>query len=179
MAAYFEAAQALAAEVVRALAVSLALPAQHFDAYLADASATLRLLHYPPQPPKPMPGEKGCGAHTDFGGVTLLLQDDCGGLQVWDALAEGWIDAPPVPGAYVVNIGDLFARWTNDRYRSTLHRVINVSGRERHSIPFFFTGNTDHLVTCLPTCLAAGELPKHPPTTVGEHLMACYRRTYG
>jgi isopenicillin N synthase-like dioxygenase len=178
MQAYFAAAHALAADVIRALAASLDLPADHFEAYLADASATLRLLHYPPQPPDPSPGEKGCGAHTDFGAVTLLLQDDCGGLQAWDAGSEGWVDAPPVPGTYVVNVGDLVARWTNGRYRSTLHRVVNVSGRERHSIPFFFTGNPDHLVECIATCLAAGEQPKHPPITVQEHLRDCYRRTY-
>ncbi|MGY4830645.1 isopenicillin N synthase family dioxygenase [Sphaerotilaceae bacterium SBD11-9] len=175
---YFVAAHELGAEVVRALALSLDLPEGHFEDYLRDASATLRLLHYPPQPPNPSPGEKGCGAHTDFGGVTLLMQDDCGGLQVWDAGTGGWIDAPPVPGTYVVNIGDLIARWTNGRYQSTLHRVINVSGRERHSIPFFFTGNPQHLVECLPTCLKAGEAPKHAPITVEQHLMDCYRRTY-
>lgn len=179
MTAYFDAAYALAADVVRALAASLDLPDGHFDAYLADGAATLRLLHYPPQPPNPSPGEKGCGAHTDFGGITLLAQDDCGGLQVWDAQANCWIDAPPLPGCYVVNIGDLFARWTNGRYRSTLHRVINTSGRERHSIPFFFTGNPGHRVECLPGCRAPGEAPTYPPVTVEQHLRDCYQRTYG
>ena len=179
MTTYFETAHALGATIVRALAESLDLPAAHFEGYLTEAAATLRLLHYPPQPGNPSPGEKGCGEHTDFGGVTLLLQDDSGGLQVRDAAAGRWIDAPPVPGTYVVNIGDLFARWTNGRYHSTLHRVINVSGRERHSVPFFFTGNPLHLVECLPTCLAEGESPKFPPVTVEEHLKACYRRTYG
>lgn len=179
MTAYFDAAYALAADVVRALGASLELPEGYFDDYLADGAATLRLLHYPPQPPNPAPGEKGCGAHTDFGGITLLAQDDCGGLQVWDALAGRWIDAPPLPGCYVVNIGDLFGRWTNDRYRSTLHRVINTSGRERHSIPFFFTGNLEHVVSCLPGCLKEGESPKYPPVTVEQHQRDCYRRTYG
>lgn len=179
MQAYFDAAHGLGAEVVRALGQSLDLPEGTFEPYLQDAAATLRLLHYPPQPPNPQPGEKGCGEHTDFGGVTLLLQDDCGGLQVWDAASAGWIDAPPVAGAYVVNIGDLFARWTNGRYRSTLHRVINRSGRERHSIPYFFTGNPTHVVSGLPTCLAPGEAPRQPPITVEAHLQECYRRTYG
>ncbi|CAN5515738.1 2-oxoglutarate and iron-dependent oxygenase domain-containing protein [soil metagenome] len=176
---YFAVASELGAVIVRGLAHSLSLPAGYFDPYLQDASATLRLLHYPPQPPNPSPGEKGCGEHTDFGGVTLLLQDDSGGLQVWDALQQGWIDAPPIPQTYVVNLGDLFARWTNGRYHSTLHRVINVSGHERHSIPFFFTGNPLHRVECLPTCLAPGEMPRFGPITVEEHLRDCYRRTYG
>jgi len=176
---YFAAAYQLAALLVRNLALSLELPEDHFDAYLDDAAATLRLLHYPPQPPRPEPGEKGCGEHTDFGGITLLLQDESGGLQVRDVEAGGWIAAPPVPGTFVVNIGDLFQRWTNGRYQSTLHRVINVSGRERHSIPFFFTGNPAHRVECLPTCLAPGATPSFPPVTVEQHLRDCYRRTYG
>ena len=117
--------------------------------------------------------------HTDFGGVTLLLQDEAGGLQVWDKDLGSWIDAPPMPGAFVVNIGDLFARWTNDRYVSTLHRVINVSGRERYSVPFFFTGNLLHKVECIPTCLDEGELPRYPAVTVEQHQIECYRRTYG
>jgi len=179
MEAYYAQASALAHTVVRGLALSLALPEQHFDAYLTDASATLRLLHYPPQPANPQPGEKGCGEHTDFGGITLLLQDEIGGLQVWDTAQSCWIDAPYVPGAYVVNIGDLFARWTNQRYVSTLHRVINRSGRERYSVPFFFTGNPLHQVECLPGCLAPGEVPRYAPVTVEQHLMDCYRRTYG
>ncbi|MCO5978211.1 isopenicillin N synthase family dioxygenase [Ideonella oryzae] len=179
MTRYHAAALALGETLMRGLALSLDLPPDHFDAYLEDPSATLRLLHYPPQPANPQPGEKGCGAHTDFGGITLLLQDDAGGLQVWDSQQRHWIDAPPVPGAFVVNIGDLLARWTNDRYVSTLHRVINLSGRERYSVPFFFTGNLQHRVECLPTCLAPGEAPKYPAVTVEEHQIACYRRTYG
>lgn len=176
---YYQAAYDLGATIVRGLALSLGVPVSHFDGYLKEAAATLRLLHYPPQPANPEPGEKGCGEHTDFGGVTLLLQDEAGGLQVWDKNLGSWIDAPPVPGAFVVNIGDLFARWTNDRYVSTLHRVINVSGRERYSVPFFFTGNPLHKVECIPTCLDEGELPRYPAVTVEQHQIECYRRTYG
>lgn len=176
---YYQAAYGLGATIVRGLALSLGVPVSHFDGYLKDAAATLRLLHYPPQPANPEPGEKGCGEHTDFGGVTLLLQDEAGGLQVWDKDLGSWIDAPPVAGAFVVNIGDLFARWTNDRYVSTLHRVINVSGRERYSVPFFFTGNLLHKVECIPTCLDEGEQPKYPAVTVELHQIECYRRTYG
>ena len=176
---YYQAAYSLGATIVRGLALSLGVPVSHFDGYLKEAAATLRLLHYPPQPANPEPGEKGCGEHTDFGGVTLLLQDEAGGLQVWDKDLGSWIDAPPVPGAFVVNIGDLFARWTNDRYVSTLHRVINVSGRERYSVPFFFTGNPLHKVECIPTCLDEGEQPRYAAVTVEQHQVECYRRTYG
>ncbi|MEG2048086.1 MAG: 2-oxoglutarate and iron-dependent oxygenase domain-containing protein [Comamonas sp.] len=176
---YYQAAYRLGSAIVQGLALSLGLPVSHFDGYLKEAAATLRLLHYPPQPACPEPGEKGCGEHTDFGGITLLVQDDAGGLQVWDKTSASWIDAPPVPGAFIVNIGDLFARWTNDRYVSTLHRVINVSGRERYSIPFFFTGNPMHRVECIPTCLDEGEQAKYSPVTVEQHQIECYRRTYG
>jgi isopenicillin N synthase-like dioxygenase len=177
MEAYFVQMLALCRTMMRALALALRLPDDHFDGFCEDPMATLRLLHYPPQPANPAPGEKGCGAHTDFGAITLLAQDEVGGLEVWDG-EGGWMAAPPVPGAYVVNLGDLIARWTNDRYRSTLHRVINRSGRERYSVPFFFTGRADFEVTCLEGCLGPGERPKYPPTTAIGHLREMYRRTY-
>lgn len=175
MVAYFAALGVVAQGLMRGLALSLDLPEDHFVAFTTDPAATLRLLHYPPCRPE-VPEELGAGAHTDFGGLTILLQDDVGGLQVMGA--DGWIDAPPVPGAYVVNLGDMIARWTNDRYRSTLHRVINRSGRERYSIPYFYSGNPDHEVRCLPTCLANGCVPKYPPVKVQDHLRAMYARTY-
>ena len=129
MQAYFAALEQAAHRVMQAMARSLGLPATYFDAFCRDPMAVLRLLHYPPQPANPQPGEKGCGAHTDWGCLTLLWQDQNGGLQAFSGGA--WIDAPPIAGTFVVNIGDMFARWTNSLYRSTLHRVINLSGRER------------------------------------------------
>jgi isopenicillin N synthase-like dioxygenase len=179
MTAYFAAAQALTAHVMNALAPALDLPADHFAAFNRDAACRLRLLHYPPQPARPEPGEKGCGAHTDFGSITLLLQDDAGGLQVQAVDTGVWFDVPPVAGTYVVNFGDLIARWTNHRFRSNPHRVINRSGRERYSVPFFSSGNPDYVVECLPTCLVPGETAKYPPITTEAHLAACYAATYG
>jgi isopenicillin N synthase-like dioxygenase len=178
MQAYFNALIALAERIMAGLALSLDLPEDHFAGFCTNPMGTLRLLHYPPQPADAAAGEKGAGAHTDFGGLTILLQHEIGGLQVWDAESAGWIHAPPVPGSYVVNLGDMIARWTNGRYRSTLHRVVNASGQERYSLPFFYSGNPEHRVECLPTCLAPGAAPLYPPTTVQEHLRAMYRKTY-
>ncbi|MEH6497824.1 MAG: 2-oxoglutarate and iron-dependent oxygenase domain-containing protein [Pseudoalteromonas distincta] len=178
MDSYFEAMLALSERIMAGLALSLDLQEDFFADFCEQPLATLRLLHYPPQPAKPLPGEKGCGAHTDFGGITILLLDDKPGLQVWDAAGDRWLDAAPIPGTFVVNLGDMIARWTNDRYRSTLHRVVNTSGTERYSVPFFYSGALNHEVRCLPVCLAPGESAKYPPTTVGEHLKEMYRRTY-
>jgi isopenicillin N synthase-like dioxygenase len=121
----------------------------------------------------------GIGAHTDFGAVTLLLQDAVGGLQVFDGPSETWIDVVPVPGALVVNLGNLMMRWSNDRYMSNLHRVINTSGRERYSVPFFFSGNPDFLVKCLPTCVDGNGEAKYGPVSVGQWMQGRYADTYG
>jgi len=174
---YFAAMLDLSVRLMGAIALSLDLAEDHFAGFCSEAVALLRLLHYPQQRANGLPSEKGCGAHTDWGAITLLLQDDAGGLQIRDP-AHGWLHAPPLHGTFVVNIGDLISRWTNDRYHSTEHRVINLSGRDRYSVPFFFDGNPDHVVTCLPGCSDAGNPPKYRPTTVAEHTDAMHRATF-
>jgi isopenicillin N synthase-like dioxygenase len=142
----------------------------------------LRILNYPDQSKPPVPGQIRAGAHTDYGSLTILRQDAApGGLQVLDA-GGAWLDVPARPDALVVNLGDLMQRWTNDRWRSTLHRVINpppdVRGSaRRQSIAFFHLPNWDAQVTCIPSCLLPGEQPRHPPIAAGPHLMTKYRRT--
>ncbi|WP_264580038.1 MULTISPECIES: isopenicillin N synthase family dioxygenase [unclassified Sphingobium] len=144
-------------------ALSLDLPEDYFSAFCTDPIAALRLVHY-------SAGAKGAGAHCDFGSLTLLLQDEVGGLQVLDQDDGSWIEAPPMPGSLVVNVGDLFQRWTNGRYKSSVHRVVNIAGVDRYSAPFFLTGAPQQEIACLPSCLAEGEVPHHPATTVAEHI---------
>jgi isopenicillin N synthase-like dioxygenase len=178
MVAYYAAMQELGERLMRGIALSLDLPGTYFAGYEIDPLTTLRLLHYPPQRPDAPKNEKGAGAHTDWGAITLLMQDDVGGLQVFDANTDNWIHAAPIPGAFVVNIGDALGRWTNDLYKSTLHRVVNASGRERYSVPFFYDGNPDYVVECIPTCLKPGEVPKYKPITTEGHIVEMYTRTY-
>lgn len=179
MSAYFQAMRTLAETLMNGIALSLDLPEDYFEDYKRDPIATLRLLHYPPQREDAAPNEKGAGAHSDWGALTLLLQDEVGGLQVFDKNSDEWIHADPIPGTFVVNIGDALAHWTNDLYKSTLHRVVNTSGRERYSVPYFYDGEADYEVVCLPTCLKPGEEPKYAPITVEGHLMNMFRKTYG
>jgi isopenicillin N synthase-like dioxygenase len=174
---YSAAMDALARRLMGLFEQALSLPAGHFDGYMRHPTCTTRLLHYPPQPAAAAPGQIGCGAHTDWGALTLLAQDDAGGLQV--QLKDGtWADVPPVPGALVVNIGDMMQRWTNDRWPSTMHRVINkVSGKDRWSIAYFFDLDAESVILPLPSCVSAQRPAQYGPITAGEHLIEMYRRT--
>lgn len=149
---YYKAALALAQDVMTALALGLGLEPTWFDNFVrVDPSATLRLVHYPPTPVL-APNERGVGAHRDFGCVTLLLQDSVGGLQVQDERTGNWLDVTPVPGAFVVNLGNAMMRWTNHQFTSNTHRVINYSPHDRYSVPFFFNGNAKHILDTIPGC---------------------------
>ena len=170
MQGYYDKMVDLGALLLSAFAVSLGLEKDYFAPWLGITMTTLGPLHYPPQKGRITEAQLGAGAHTDFGCLTLLHQDDAGGLQV-QGLDGTWLDAPPIHGTYVVNIGDMMERWTNGVFRSTPHRVINISGQERYSLPFFFDPDFYAPVECLPTCLKPGETPKYPPTTAGQHLL--------
>lgn len=140
---------ALARKLVSAFAISLGLPADHFEQMQRHPITIQRLLHYPSQGDESAPDEIGIGAHTDYGFLTILSQDSVGGLQVQNKAGE-WISAPPVEGTFIINIGDLVQAMTNGRYTSTVHRVINKSGVARYSVPFFIDLDFDAVVTTLP-----------------------------
>jgi isopenicillin N synthase-like dioxygenase len=177
--AAFDALLAVGRRLHRAFAIDLGLRADWFADKLDRPMATLRLLHYPPPSPDPpdQPAERiGAGAHTDYGNVTLLATDGVAGLQV-RRHDGGWMDVPAMPGALVCNIGDCLMRWTNDVYRSTPHRVVRPAAR-RYSIALFVDPNADAVVQALPSCVAAGALPKYPLITALAHLEQRFAATY-
>ncbi|MEM9891855.1 MAG: 2-oxoglutarate and iron-dependent oxygenase domain-containing protein [Actinomycetota bacterium] len=168
---YHAAAMDLGERLLRAMALSLALPEDFFTPFHTNPVCTLRLLHYPPRPAAAGNDEFGCGAHTDWGAVTMLAQDDAGSLEV-QAKDGSWIAVHPEPGALVINVGDLLAQWTNDRYTSTRHRVLGVPGRSRYSVACFYDLDHDAVIEVLPTCTDADNPPRYPATTAGQHLQA-------
>ncbi|WP_027946834.1 isopenicillin N synthase family dioxygenase [Amycolatopsis taiwanensis] len=180
--AYYAEMLKLGRRLMSLFARGLRLPADFFDDKLDASPSSLRALNYPEQNVAPVPGQLRAGEHTDYGMITILRQDDApGGLEVRSATGQ-WIGVPSVPDAYVINIGDLLARWTNDQWRSTLHRVVNpetVPGQatRRQSMPFFYNANWAAVVECLPTCLRPGEGPRYPAVKAGPHLMDKFRST--
>jgi isopenicillin N synthase-like dioxygenase len=163
---------ALCHVVMRGIALALGLDADWFRDHLTtDPTILFRIFHYPP-------GDDdgwGVGEHTDYGLLTILMQDDCGGLQVRGP--DGWIDVPPVPGAFVCNLGDMLDRMTGGRYRSTPHRVRNRSGRDRLSFPFFFDPSWDAEVVPIPF---VGEQPADDVATRWDRASVhAWHGTYG
>lgn len=145
--------------------MALHLPENHFDDYIKRPEAGMRVLHYPAQS-RSRDEQQGIGAHTDVEHFTIVTQDDCGGLEVLSKSGT-WIKADPVPGSFVVNIADCFMRQTNDFFVSTVHRVINESGKERYSAPFFFGFDRKKLLERVETCVGQGN--KYPIVTAGEY----------
>jgi isopenicillin N synthase-like dioxygenase len=175
--AYTAALDGVSRRIVQLIATALDLPATALDRYFERPTTFLRLLHYPPQPAEAADDQFGSAPHTDYGIITLVAQDDSGGLQV-RPLGGSWIDAPPIPGTFVLNVADMLARWTNDRFVSTPHRVVNRSSGDRYSIPYFFDTAMDSVIECLPTCTGAGNPPRYPAERYGDYLMNRLDRNY-
>ena len=178
MLAYADHLVSLGRHLFACLALSLDLPETYFEDGLRSPGCHVKILHYPPRPDSALADQLGAGAHTDWGGITMLLQDDIGGLEVQDARGH-WIGAPPIAGTLVINLGDMVRRWTNDTYCSASHRVRNnTSSRDRYSVATFFSPDRNHRVECVPTCRPANGVPNYPSCTVGEHMDEMFRLTY-
>jgi isopenicillin N synthase-like dioxygenase len=174
---YYEAMFGLTKTLMRMSALALDLPENYFAPFYEEPGLVLRFVNYPDQPTPPREGQMRYGAHHDYGGLTILRQDEApGGLQIAD-LDGTWHDATPVPGSFVINVGDLMSRWTNGRWRSTLHRVINppreLTGSTQRLSMVAFTGpNENAEVICLPTCVDAEHPAAFAPVRAGDYVKA-------
>lgn len=181
--AYFGAMANLAATLLRVFALALDLPEHFFEDKIDRHRSFLRLINYPNQDSAPLPGQLRAGEHTDYGTLTILRSENApGGLQVRNHDGE-WLEVEALPDSFVVNIGDLMMYWTNDRWLSTLHRVVNPPhdkrlGSRRQSMAFFHNPNPDALITCLDSCRGPGNPAKYPPITAGEHLAMKVSKAY-
>jgi isopenicillin N synthase-like dioxygenase len=179
---YYAAMEDLAARIMRLFAAALRLPEDYFAPFIDAPVSALRALNYPRQDAAPKPGQIRAGSHTDYGSLTILLpQAGSRGLEIL-APDGAWTPVPPVSGAFLINIGDLMARWTNDRWVSTLHRVVNPSrengaNARRQSMAFFHQPNWDAEIRVLEPCLAPGETPKYGPVRSGPYLMGKFKST--
>ncbi|MEM7173510.1 MAG: 2-oxoglutarate and iron-dependent oxygenase domain-containing protein [Pseudomonadota bacterium] len=168
---YMAAMEGLARQLVQLIALGLGLPADHLATHFDRPTVFLRLLHYPPQ--RPETGLFGSAPHTDYGFLTLLAQDEVGGLEVRNK-AGRWIPAPPLADAFVLNVGDILSRWSGGRLASTPHRVRNLSIQDRYSFPFFFDPDVDTVVSPL----LADPGGAFTPVRYGDYLMERLDKNY-
>jgi len=176
---YYEAMVVLANDLLELCALALELPQDWFKDKCDKHMSALRSLNYPAGTVAPEKDQFRASEHTDYGSLTILKSGGPG-LQVKNKLGE-WQNIDPTDDMFVINLGDLMARWTNDRWVSTLHRVVFMEGdfaKRRQSTAFFHNVNNDAEITCIPTCCAEGEAPKYPPISAGEHLMTKHKSTY-
>jgi isopenicillin N synthase-like dioxygenase len=166
---YYKRLEVLASDILRIFALSLDLPEGWFEDKIDHHRSALRALNYPEWDKPIEEGQFRAGAHTDYGSITILMQDSTGGLQVQNRQQE-WQDVPYIDGSFIINLGDLMSRWTNDKWVSTLHRVKHSVPR-RQSVAFFHNINHDHLVECFDSCVSADNPAKYPPILAWDHLM--------
>ena len=164
-------------KIFDAFALALDLPERHFRPLVAKPMAQMRVLYYPSQDGEVDDRQIGIGAHSDYECFTILCTDDTPALQVLNSAGQ-WIMAPPLPGCFIVNVGDLMARWTNDVFASTVHRAINRSGRKRYSIPFFYGTDAGTLIDVLPTCRGPDRPARYPAMTAGDYIRSRFDDTY-
>jgi isopenicillin N synthase-like dioxygenase len=177
MTTYFHALGAMCDRMLPVFAVALGMPADFFARFFTnEGHANLRFLHYPPQDP----GEDnlfGQAPHTDNSFMTALARTDVPGLAVRLPSGE-WFPPPVIPGTFLINLGNIMRRWSNDRFLSTPHGVLNDSGADRYSIAYFHSPNPDAVIECLPSCVSADNPAKYPPAVYRDLVLAFYRANY-
>ncbi len=171
--AYYREMERVAGALMRIFARALSMPEDFFAPKIDRHITIFAAMYYPPVITPPRPGQLRSGAHTDYGSLTIVNADtDVGGIEVLTP-GQGWERVPFVPGSFIVNLGDLMAEWTNDRWVSTFHRVGLPGpadiGRDRLSLIFFHQPNYDATIECIPTCTGPGNPPRHARTTSGAH----------
>ena len=180
---FFKVCAEAAEQIFRAFAIALQMPETYIAQRHQTQDYTLRLLHYPPLNVNVLPklGQIRAGAHSDYGTLTLLFQDDVGGLEVQLSSGE-WMAAPSIPDAILINTGDLTQRWSNDVFRSTKHRVRlpqpDQARRDRYSIAFFCQPDADADISCFPSCQGRDNPPRYAPVKAGDYLLSRLRATY-
>ena len=184
MTGYYNAMDSVYRSIMRLFAVALDLPEGYFDKTIDKHGSLLRLTHYPSLDSEPLPGEFRSGAHTDGGALTILHIDDTpDALQVKLRSGE-WIFVNRIPGAFIINVGDMLMRWSNDKWLSNWHQVVNppiVNGRSdrRLSLVYFCATNYDTVVECLPNCSGPGNPPRYPPIVSGKYAAERFNLRYG
>jgi isopenicillin N synthase-like dioxygenase len=174
---YFTTLQRLGERMLPVLARALGMPADHFDPFFAgEAHINLRFLHYPPQDIAD-DEQFGQGPHTDNSFITILARTDVPGLAV-RLPSDEWLAPPVIPGTFLVNLGNMMKRWSNDRFLSTPHAVLNESGTDRYSIAFFYSPVTSATIECLPSCTGPDDPPHYPPAVYGDLVQDFYRANY-
>ena len=175
---YFSECSSLGFLLTQYIALALGLDKHYFDPYFSENPlAALRLLHYSREKSAPEEGIFACGAHSDYGMLTLLLTDESAGLEI-KTLDGKWVPVSPRKGAFIVNLGDMLERWTNGMFMSTVHRVVGTGTADRYSIPFFYEPSFDTVVECLESCCDENNPPKYRKTTSGKHLLEKYMQTH-
>jgi isopenicillin N synthase-like dioxygenase len=177
MTAYFRALEAMCDRMLPAFAVALDMPADFFAPYFAnEGHANLRFLHYPPQEDT-SENAFGTAPHTDNSFMTALARTDVPGLAIRLPSGE-WFPPPVIPGTFLVNLGNIMRRWSNDRFLSTPHGVINESGTDRYSIAYFHSPNVDAVIECLPSCVSADNPARYPKAVYRDLVLEFYRANY-
>lgn len=176
MTAYMDALEGLALSLLPLYAVALDLAPDWFESAFREPQYTLRVSHYPPH--EAGPGQFGIAPHTDSSFLTLLAQSGLPGLAILSQSGQ-WIEPPRIDGSFIVNSGDMLKRWTNERFLSTPHRVVNKTpNADRYAIPFFFDCTIDHVMACIPTCASAENPPRHEPITYTDYMAWFYDKNY-